>query len=374
MENTARYTLIGLFSLACLVAGFAFVYWIKNVGGLGERALYTVRFQAPVSGLTEGAVVLFNGIRAGAVARVALDPNDPKRVTATLSVDPKTPVRADTEVDVTYLGLTGSAAVALKGGSRDAPKLTRQNGQPPLLVAGPDVGRTLTESAQNTLRHIDELVSSNSKALSTAISGIATFADMLGRNSERVEGVIGGLEKMTGGGAAAKGPAVYDLVAASGFPAAEKAIKAQLVVPDPSALILFDSQKILTRGGDGTYGSIANAQWADNLPKLVQARLVQSFENAHQINMVSRPLDTLNPAYRLETTIRSFQLSTEPKPQAVIEVTARLVSDKGDVAAARVFSASAPAKSSEAADAVAAFNTAFGKIAAEMVSWTIDTI
>jgi phospholipid/cholesterol/gamma-HCH transport system substrate-binding protein len=371
MENTARYTLIGLFALACLIGGFGFVYWIKNVGGLGERALYTVRFQAPVSGLTEGAAVLFNGIRAGAVARIALNPDDPKQVTATLSMDPKAPVRADTEVDITYLGLTGSAAVALKGGSREAPRLTPQNGQPPVLTASADVGRTLTESAQGTLRHIDELVTQNSKALGTAISGIATFADMLGRNSERVEGVISGLEKMTGGGAAAKGPAVYDLVAASGFSGTEKAIKAQIAVPDPTALILFDSQKILTRGGDGTYGNIANAKWADTLPKLVQARLVQSFENAHQINMVSRPLDTMNPGYRLETNIRSFQLATDPKPQAVIEVTARLVSDKGEVAAARVFSASAPAKSAEAADAVAAFNTAFAKVAGDVVSWTI---
>lgn len=374
MENTARYTLIGLFTLACIIGGFVFVYWIRNVGGLSERAIYTVRFQAPISGLTEGASVLFNGIRAGAVARIALNPDDPKQVTATLSVDPTTPVRADTQVDISYLGLTGAAAVALRGGSREAPKLTPQNGKPPVLVAGPDVGRTLTESAQATLRHIDGLVSDNSKAVSTAINGIATFADMLGRNAQRVEGVIGGLEKLTGTGAAAKGPTIYDLAAASGFPTAEKQVAQQLVVPDPNALILFDSQKILTRGGDGTYGNIANAQWADNLPKLVQARLVQSFENARQINMVSRPLDTLNPAYRLETTIRSFYIVTEPAPQAVIEVTARLVGEKGDVAAARVFGARAPAKSVEAADAVAALNEAFTKVAGEIVTWAVNAI
>lgn len=211
MENTARYTVIGVFTLVCILGGFAFVYWIQNVGGLGERALYNIRFEQPVSGLTEGSNVLFNGIRAGAVARIALSPEDPKRVTATISLDPKVPVRADTQVDITFLGLTGAAAVALKGGSPEAPRLTPQNGQPPMLAAGEGTGRTLSESAQNTLRRIDGILNQNEKPLNAAISGIAAFADMLGRNAPRVEGLIGGLERLTGGGTPAAGPTVYDL-------------------------------------------------------------------------------------------------------------------------------------------------------------------
>ena len=69
MENRARYILIGSFALAVLVAAFGFVYWIKNVGGFGQREVYDVRFEQPVSGLTPGANVLFNGIRVGTVTR-----------------------------------------------------------------------------------------------------------------------------------------------------------------------------------------------------------------------------------------------------------------------------------------------------------------
>jgi hypothetical protein len=142
------------------------------------RAVYEARFEQSVSGLTEGASVLFNGVRAGAVIKIALDPDNPKRVTATLSVDPQAPVRADTQVDVTYLGLTGVAAVALVGGTREAPRLTSQNGQPPLLIASPSAGRSLTEAAQVALRNIDELVSQNSKGITTAVNGIATFNNL----------------------------------------------------------------------------------------------------------------------------------------------------------------------------------------------------
>ena len=44
MEIKARYVLIGLFTLASIVAGFAFVYWLETTGGLGKRTSYKVRF------------------------------------------------------------------------------------------------------------------------------------------------------------------------------------------------------------------------------------------------------------------------------------------------------------------------------------------
>ena len=137
METRARYSLIGAFTLACILAGFAFVYWVKAAGGLGRQDVYAIRFEQPASGLTEGANVLFNGIRAGSVVRLDLDPSDPKRVTAVISVTAGTPIRADTQVDIAYLGLTGAAAIALKGGSAAAP------GRPGLIAHG------LQQSAQH---------------------------------------------------------------------------------------------------------------------------------------------------------------------------------------------------------------------------------
>ncbi len=374
METRARYVLIGAFTLACLFGGFGFVYWIKTLGGFGERAVYEIRFEQPVSGLVPGANVLFNGIRAGTVTRIDLDTNEPSRVTVAISLDPGTPVRADTQIDIAYQGFTGAAAVALKGGSPQASRLTPKDGKPPLLIAGPDVGRTLTESVQATLRRIDTILGDNAKPLNTAITGIAAFADMLGRNAARVEGLIGGLEKLAGTGATKQGPTIYDLAAVTDFPPSEKTIKAQLVVPDPNALILFDSQKILIRSDAGTYTNVDDAQWADNLPKLIQARIVQSFENAHQLSAVSRPLEQLAAEYRLELSIQSFQIVSGPSPSAVVGLTARLVSDKGAIAASRTFTASIPAKSAAGPDAVAALNQAFSRVAGEIVTWTIGAI
>ncbi len=373
MEIRARYMLIGGFVLAFALGMFGFVYWIKNTGGLTQRASYQIRFEQPVAGLTIGSSVLFNGVRVGAISELRLDPQHPKRLDIVIGVDRGTPVRADTQVDVSYQGLTGAPAIALKGGDANAPALTATERGLPVLVAGPDVGQNLTEAARGTLHHIDTILSDNSKELHTAISGFSTFADMLGRNSKRLEGIIGGLEKLTGGGEK-KPVAVFDLAAADKFPGLEKTITQRLVVPDPSSILTFDTQRILIRSAAGTYSPLEDAQWADNLPKLMQARILQSFENAHQLGAVSRAGDQSEGAYRLELGIRNFQLVPTPAPAARVEFSARILDDKGKVLGARMFDASAPAKSLQPADAVAALDQAFTKTTQELVVWTVGVL
>jgi phospholipid/cholesterol/gamma-HCH transport system substrate-binding protein len=57
METRAPHALIGLFVLTVIAAGFGFVYWLHNSGGLTERTVYRVRFENTVSGLLTGAAV-----------------------------------------------------------------------------------------------------------------------------------------------------------------------------------------------------------------------------------------------------------------------------------------------------------------------------
>ncbi len=63
------------------------------------------------------------------------------------------------------------------------------------------------------------MLSENSKSLHSAIKNIDTFADALARNSDKVDGILAGLERLTGGSSSPADMPVYDLVAATGFPA-----------------------------------------------------------------------------------------------------------------------------------------------------------
>ena len=83
---------------------------------LARASVYHVQFDGSVPGLLVGAGVLFNGIRVGEVTDLALAPESPRRVDATISVASNTPVRADTKVGLDFQGLTGVPVVALEGG------------------------------------------------------------------------------------------------------------------------------------------------------------------------------------------------------------------------------------------------------------------
>ena len=375
METRAHFTLIGAFVVAAIVAAFTFIYWLQ-FAGFSAQTLYQVRFaQPPSGGLASLSAVLFNGVRVGNVMGLRLDPQNPKVLIASISVDPSTPIRTDTKVELSYQGFTGAPVLALSGGAADAPKLTSDNGQPPVLTVKEGAAQNLTEAARETLGRLDTILNENEKPLHTAIDGLSQFADMLGRNSGRVEGLIGALEKFAGTGAAAKAPVqTFDLSAPTDFPGLSKDIAAQTVVADPNSTLVFDTQKVLMRSGEGTYSDVEGAQWADNLPKLVQAKIVQGFENARQLKSVSRPNDTLEPEYKIEISIRNFQIAPGPPPAAVVEYAVRLLDAKGAVKDARIFKATETAQGVKGQQAIDALNKAFVSTARELVVWVVDTI
>ena len=156
METRAHYTIVGSFVLFCIVALFVFVYWIQNVGGFGKQAIYRIQFNQPAAGLTRGGAVLFNGVRVGSILDLKLNEDQPRQLTATISVDPKTPVRTDTVADVTSLGFTGAPAIMLKGGDDNAARLQGKDGQPPTITAIPGAGTTLSDAARDTLGRLGD--------------------------------------------------------------------------------------------------------------------------------------------------------------------------------------------------------------------------
>jgi phospholipid/cholesterol/gamma-HCH transport system substrate-binding protein len=97
METRANYALIGVFTLAVIAAAFGFVLWFSGAEKPGGRTTYKIIFTGSISGLPDGGVVLFNGVRVGAVTKIDLLPQDPSRVFALIEVDAKVPVRADTK-------------------------------------------------------------------------------------------------------------------------------------------------------------------------------------------------------------------------------------------------------------------------------------
>jgi len=369
MEVRARFALIGLFALAVIGAGFGFVYWLETVGGLEARTTYKVRFEGGVAGLLRGSAVLFNGVRVGEVARLTLDAARPEDVVVELSVDRSAPVRADTQVGIDFQGLAGAPAVTLSGGSPDKPALAALPGARPELMAEKNAGQSVSQAARDALRRFDTLINDNAKVFHSTMANIDKFSGALARNSEKVDGIVAGLERLTG---AAKKPAtrVFDLPAPTKFPGLAQCPQWQLSIPEVTTLAAFDTDRILTRRADGEQEAFDNAQWPDMLPRVVQMRLQQSFENAGLKTVMGRAPEGTRADVTLMPDVRAFFMVAEPAAAAQVEISVRMIGSDGKVQDTRVFRANVPASALDAASAGKALAEAFRSIAAELVGWT----
>jgi phospholipid/cholesterol/gamma-HCH transport system substrate-binding protein len=367
METRAPYVVVGAFVLAAIAAAFGFVYWLDNTAGLGPRTTYHVQFDGSVPGLLVGAAVLFNGIRVGEVTDLALAPDSPRRVDATISVATTTPVRADTKVGLDFQGLTGVPVIALEGGV-----LLSNSGAVPTLVADPGAGQSMTQAARDALRKVDSVLSENSEPLKDTIANLKIFSDGLARNTGKLDGIIAGVERLTGGGTPVQ-KITYDLSAPQNLGPADKTIKGQLAIPEPTAVAMLETQRFLFSPTQD-YPAFTDALWADAIPKLLQAKLIESFENYDIAHAPLRMTDIGQADFQLLLDVRKFRIATDSQPAAEIGLSARIVDKNGKVVASRLFEESRKFDKVEPEAAVTAFNDAFGKIAKDMIGWTVQAI
>ena len=149
METRANYVLIGAFTLAVIAAALGFVLWFQSLHTTKQRSPLRVVFEGPASGLRNGGSVNFNGIRIGEVISVKLD--NPRRVVALTMVENKAPIRKDTVVGLEFQGLTGVAAISLKGGEEAASPVPLDEDGVPVLTADPNALQDVTEAIRSHL-------------------------------------------------------------------------------------------------------------------------------------------------------------------------------------------------------------------------------
>ena len=84
---------------------------------------------------------------------------------------------------------------------------------------------------------------------------------------------------MTGGKTEAP-PNSFDLTSPKSFPQIAAIPDAQLVVPNPTAVLTLDTQRIVMAGANGEAPAFPDARWVDNLPIVIQNRVIEGFGNA----------------------------------------------------------------------------------------------
>ncbi len=261
METRANYVLIGAFTLLATVCLLLFALWATKFSSDRNWRQYKVIFNEPVTGLSEGGSVQYNGIGVGTVDRLSLDPDDARKVIALLKVKADAPVKVDTRAKLSQQGITGVPFIQLTGGSPQAPRLEAdERGEIPIIVAEPSALQNIADTANRLVSRMDELLSE--------------------KNIQRFSDTLSNIEQATGSIADQKDDIAAAIVNAR---QATESLKATLATADRS-IQRIDREVVsqlpaLMDKLDATVGKLdaaagnANAMLAENRPAL------QSFAN-----------------------------------------------------------------------------------------------
>lgn len=158
-----------------------------------------------------------------------------------------------------------------------------------------------------------------------------------------------------------------DLVAPRSFVGNRRTAPWQLVVYEPTAIHALATDRLMVRPSAEQVSYYKDVAWSDRLPRLVQARMIETFQNSGAVKAVS----AMSGQFGLATELRSFQVDVSSgQAAAEVDIFAKLVNtSSGRVVATRGFSARVPAATDNPADVVAALNQAFTEVLQEITTW-----
>jgi cholesterol transport system auxiliary component len=147
----------------------------------------------------------------------------------------------------------------------------------------------------------------------------------------------------------------------------------QLAVARPTAMQSLDTERIaLVRGQMMDY--FANAQWTDSTPHLIQALLVEAFEQSGKIGAVGRETDGVKEDFILSSELRDFTAhydNGDNAPAIVVDIEAKLITPRGEVVAALDATKTVQASQNSVAAVVDGFDQALGAVLEQIVGWAL---
>lgn len=129
METKANYFLVGSFVLAGFLSIIIFLVWLSKANFGESTQTYDIYFKGSVTGLKNGAMVQYRGVPIGVVKGITIKPTDIEIIQVQVSVERDVALREDVIAVLETQGLTGLAFIQIKGGTNEAPLLTKQQGQ-----------------------------------------------------------------------------------------------------------------------------------------------------------------------------------------------------------------------------------------------------
>ncbi len=178
-------------------------------------------------------------------------------------------------------------------------------------------------------------------------------------------------------------PKLYRLTPKSTFEPNIPTVDWQLVISPPAAQGAIDTTRIALAPSATRIEYYADAGWTDRMPLMLQALILESFENSDRIVAVGRRAIGLRSDYELRADVREFQAeyykhpgqpqSCAATPVCVdVIINAKLIyTPQRTIVATRDFTGFAPSQIDDVVSVVEAFDIALGSVLKDMVGWTL---
>ncbi len=206
METRANYVMVGSFVLVVLAGIFVAILWLAHTQFNQQFVNYDIYFTGSVTGLSVGAPVNLNGVQIGRVTKISLDPVNPDQVRVTIEADAQAPIKSDSVASLELTGITGIYYIEISGGTREAPPLTRQEGQVnPVIAAKPSRFASLVASAPEVMNKVIEVADrlsqilddKNRAAIAQTLANVETVSETAARDADKVDAIIDDMKATT---------------------------------------------------------------------------------------------------------------------------------------------------------------------------------
>lgn len=199
METNARYMLVGAFVLLLTIGGIFFILWVGKSELTTNTRFYDIYFQGSVTGLKNGAQVLYRGVPIGSVSSIAINPQDMEYVLVRVSINKSVPLYEDSIASLEMQGITGIAFVQIKGGNPESSLLRVKEGNKyPIIASKPSKLEEIVEEAPKLLKNVSKLTrnlnslinGANQKNINLIIDNIKKITHTLSEQSYAFESLV----------------------------------------------------------------------------------------------------------------------------------------------------------------------------------------
>lgn len=214
METRAHYVAVGAFVLTMLFLAFVALLWLAGTQFSTSFAHYDIYFEGPVTGLSQGGRVEYNGIPVGAVSDIEiitdqdiLSANGHKPIRVTIEIKSNTPIRKGDAATIQTNILSGVSYILIEPGKSEE-LLQAEVGQRYPVIRSKRAtlaslaarGPQLLDKLDVILDHVDDLLNDqNRQAVSTALANVQKVSGDLAQHSGEIVANAGDALKAAAG-------------------------------------------------------------------------------------------------------------------------------------------------------------------------------